>query len=171
MKLTLISPTRAYISQATNEELESLREQLSYVDLSIKHEIKRLSKNHWFRTSNPQKYEITIKLLKEKLNCCLVFEDGPLLYIRPGNIPYLEGFNLEIDNQIVYPKPKKLAWFRPISYELYDYQKQSVEKLIHAKHGNVSITTGGGKSNIALSLCRETGLRTAIIAPSKGYFQ
>jgi superfamily II DNA or RNA helicase len=169
MKLTLVSPTKAYV-QATDEELASLRDQLSYVDLGIKHEIKRLSKNHWFRSSNPEKWELTIKLLKEKLNCCLVFEEGPLLYIRPGSIPYLEGFNLEIDNQIVYPKPKKIPWFRPIPYELYDYQKQSVEKLIEAKHGNVSITTGGGKSNIALSLCRETGLRTAVIAPSRAIF-
>lgn len=169
MKLTLSSPTRAYVS-GTDEELASLREQLFYVDLSVKHEIKRLSKNHWFRSSNPEKWQITINLLKEKLNCCLVFNDGPLLYIRPGSIPYLEGFNLEIDNQIVYPKPKKIPWVKPIPYILYDYQKKSVEKLIEAKHGNVSITTGGGKSNILLSLCRETGLRTAIVAPSKAIF-
>ena len=170
MRLTLSSPTRAYVSQATDEELISLRDQLSYVDLSIKHEIKRLSKNHWFRSSNPEKYELTIKLLKEKLNCCLVFEDGPLLYIRPGSIPYLENLTLEIDDQIKYPKTKKIPWVKPIPYELYPYQKQSVEKLIEVKHGNVSITTGGGKSNILLSLCRETGLRTAIVAPSKAIF-
>lgn len=142
MKLTLSSPTRAYISQCNDEELASLRQQLSYIDLGVKHEIKRLSKNHWFRSSNPEKWQITINLLKEKLNCCLVFNDGPLLYIRPGSIPYLEGFNLEIDNQIVYPKPKKIPWAHKLPFELYDYQKESVEKLPIVKHGNVSLTTG-----------------------------
>ena len=170
MKLTLSSPTRAYV-QGTDEELNSLREQLSYVDLSIKHEIKRLSKNHWFRSSNPEKYELTIKLLKEKLNCCLVFEDGPLLYIRPGSISYLENLTLEIDDQIVYPKPKKIPWFRELPFELYPIlKKESVEKLIRAKHGNVELCTGAGKSMILLNICRETGFHCAVVAPSKSIF-
>ena len=170
MKLTLSSPTKVYVS-GTDEELDSLRSQLSYVDLSVKHEIKRLSKNHWFRSSNPEKWELTIKLLKEKLNCCLVFEDGPLLYIRPGSIPYLE-MPFEIDNQIEYPKPKKIPWFHPLPFELYDYQKESGKRFLELaiKHGNVNICTGGGKSALILWLCRELGLQTTIVTPSSSIF-
>lgn len=170
MRLTLSTPTRAYISQATDEELASLREQLTYKDLGVAHELKRISKNHWFKSSNPEKWQLTVKMLKEQVYQTLVFEEDGLLYIRPGSISYLEGFNIDIDNQIKYPKPKKVPWFRELPFELYPYQKESVEKLIRAKHGNVSITTGGGKSGIALSICRETGLRTAVIAPSRAIF-
>ncbi len=140
------------------------------MDLGVKHEIKRLSKNHWFRSSNPQKYEITINLLKEKLNCCLVFEDGPLLYIRPGSIPYLEGFAIEVDSQIQYPKPKKIPWYHPLPFSLYEYQQQSVDKLIEAKHGNVNICTGGGKTAVILQICRELGLQCTIVTPSSSIF-
>ena len=77
---------------------------------------------------------------------------------------------LEIDDQIKYPKPKKIPWFKPLPFELYDYQKKSVERLIEAKHGNVELCTGAGKSMILLNICRETGFRCAIIAPSKSIF-
>ncbi len=170
MKISVTSPTRAYVTEATDEELASLKEQLSYVDLGIKHEIKRLSKNHWFRSSNPEKWQITINLLKEKLNCCLVFNDGPLLYIRPGSIPYLEGLNLEIDNQIVYPNPKKIPWAKTLPFELYPYQKESVDKLLEARHGNVNICTGGGKTAAILCICRELGLQSVIVTPSSSIF-
>ena len=169
MHLTLSSPTRAYIAQATDEELASLREQLTYKDLGVAHELKRISKNHWFKSSNPEKWELTVKMLKEQVYQTLVFEEDGLLYIRPGSIPYLEG-NIEIDNQIKYPKPKKVPWFRELPFELYPYQKESVEKLVRAKHGNVELCTGAGKSQIVLNICRETGFNCAVVAPSKSIF-
>ena len=161
------------MSRGTDEELSLLRDQLSYVDLSVKHEIKRLSKNHWFRSSNPEKWQITINLLKEKLNCCLVFNDGPLLYIRPGSIPYLVSeatLCLEITNEIVYPAPKKIPWAKPLPFQLYPYQQESVEKLLEVKHGNVDICTGGGKTAIILQICRELGLPSVIVTPSSSIF-
>lgn len=170
MKLTLSSPTRAYF-QGTDEELSSLKDQLTYKDLSIAHEIKRISKNHWFKSSNPEKYELTLKMLKEQLWQTLVYDDGPLKYIRPGSIPYLTGLNVEIDDQIIYPKPKKIPWFRELPFKLYDYQKDTTNLLIEVKHGNGSLTTASGKSAIALSLYRETGLKCAIVAPSKAIFK
>ena len=171
MKLRILSPTRAYVADHTESEMESLIKQMSYVDLTAKHELKRVSKSHWFKTQNPIKYQVTCDLLKEKINQCLVFTDATgFKYIRPGSIPYLEGLALEVEDHVVYPKPKKIPWFKPIPYQLYPYQTESIEKLIAVKHGNVSITTGGGKSNIILSLCRETGFRAAIVAPSKAIF-
>lgn len=170
MKINITSPTRAYIEKIDSDELVSLIAQLSYRDKTAEHEHKRLSKNHWFRNSNPLKWELTCKALKEQINQCLVFDEDGLRYIRPGSIPYLEDIPLEISDNIKYPTPKKIPWAKPIPYRLYDFQTLSVEKLIEAKHANVSITTGGGKSNILLSICRETGFRAAIVAPSKAIF-
>lgn len=169
MKLTLFFPTRAYV-QATDEELASLRKQLSYVNLAVKHELKRLSKNHWYRSSNPEKWQIQCNLLKEQVNQCLVFTDGPLLYIRPGSIPYLQDLNIEIDNQIIYPEPKKIPWAKMLPFELYLYQNDSGELLLKVKHGNVNICTGGGKTAIILWLCRELGLQCVIVTPSSSIF-
>jgi len=170
MKLLLSSPTRAYISQASDDELEVLRKSLSYVDLSAKHELKRLSKNHWFKISNPEKWLIQTNMLKEQVNQCLVYSDNGQLYIRPGSIPYLEGLVVEVENDIEYPKPKKVPWYKPLPFELYPYQKSTTDLLIEARHGNGSLTTASGKSAIALCLYRETGFRCAIVAPSKAIF-
>lgn len=169
MKLTLSSPTRAYVS-GTDEELSSLKDQLTYKDLSVAHELKRISKNHWFKSSNPEKWELTCRALKAQLYQCLVYEEDGLQYIRPGSIPYLENLTLQIDDQIIYSKPKKIPWAHPLPFELYDYQKESVEKLLEAKHGNVDICTGGGKTAIILWLCRELGLQSVIVTPSSSIF-
>lgn len=170
MKLTLSSPTRAYISQASEEEMDSLKEQLTYKDLSVAHELKRISKNHWFKSSNREKWELTCAALKEQVYQTLVYEEDGLQYIRPGSIPYLKNLVLEIDDQIIYPKPKKIPWFKPLPFELYDYQKESVDKLLEAKHGNVDICTGGGKTAIILQLCRELGHQCVIVTPSSSIF-
>lgn len=169
MKIKIVSPVCAYVD-GTEEELTSLREQLSYTDLAAKHELKRISKNHWFRSSNPLKWQVTCDLLKQQINQCLVFQDGPLHYIRPGSIPYIKNLYLEIDDQVAYPKPKKLAWFKPLPFNLYDYQKESVEKLLKARHGNVNICTGGGKTAAILKICSELGLHAVIVTPSSSIF-
>jgi superfamily II DNA or RNA helicase len=170
MKIIIKTPIKAYLTECTDQEMKEIEKILSYKNLTAAHELKRLSKNHFFRNSNPLKYKLQYDMVKAQIDQCLVFNEGQLKYIRPGSIPYLESLNLEIENQIVYPKPKKILLFKPIPYKLYDYQTQSVQKLIQAKHGNVSITTGGGKSQIILSLCQETGFNTAVVAPSRAIF-
>lgn len=170
MKLLLQSPTKALITQASTEEMELLTKQLSYKDLTATHEYKRLSKNFYFKNSNTLKWKLQCDALKEQINQCLIYDEAGIKYIRPGSVSYLDGIYTEIDNQIIYPTPKKIPWAKPLPFQLYDYQKQSVEKLIEAKHGNVSLTTGSGKSACLLSICRETGFKTAVVAPSKAIF-
>ena len=99
-----------------------------------------------------------------------MFERDSFDCIRPGSISYIENIQLDIRDLIKYPTPKKIPWAKKLPFELYDYQKESVRKLLEIKHGNVSLTTGSGKSACLLSICRETGFRTAIIAPSKAIF-
>lgn len=170
MKLTIATPIRAYLSDYSPQDLQDLRKALTYTNTSIKHLIQRHHKNFIWKNRNLDSWTEHLTGLQKDLKRCLVFEDAGQLYIRPGSISYLSIYNLQIVNQIVYPTPKKIAWKHPIPFTLHPYQDQSCELLPIAKHGNVSLTTGSGKSAIIIKLARELGLNTCIVAPGKGVF-
>jgi superfamily II DNA or RNA helicase len=142
MKLTLLSPTRAFLSNYTPDELHDLRKALTYTNTSVKHLIKRHYSNVFFKSRNLEAWTEHLQGLQKDLKKTLVFEEDGQLYIRPGSIPYLQGFDLEIENLIQYPKIKKMAWWKPLPFKLHDYQEESWAKLIAEKHGNISLTTG-----------------------------
>lgn len=169
MQFEVISPTKAYVKNASSLELESLAKSLSYVNTAKQHEVKRLYNNTWLRNKSRDKWEAQIAELKTQVNCCLLFKDengDP--YIRPGSLAYLG--QSDIENKIQYPQPKKVPWNKPLPFQLHEYQRLSVEKLIAVRHGNVELCTGAGKSAIILTLCRETGFRSVIVAPSQSIF-
>jgi len=169
--LNISSPTHAYLDQSSPEELDILRRQLTYTLTSVQHLIKRHHQNHFWKQRNKESWDSHLEGLKADLKKCLVFEDSQGLYIRPGSIPYLTGLSIEVKNSIVYPKPKKMPWFRPLPFQLHPEQDLSWQRLIQEKHGNVSLTTGFGKSAIILKICQELGLRTCIVVPSKSIFE
>lgn len=172
MKLNVSSSSKAFV-EATAEELDKLCKLLSYTNTANQHKLKRHYNNHWARNSNPEQWEHNLEVLKASVHNTLVYEEDGKYFIRPGSIPYLQndkGICLEITNTIKYPTPKKVPWAKPLPFELHPYQEGSWENLIKVKHGNVELCTGAGKSAIILKLCRETGFRTAIIAPSKSIF-
>jgi superfamily II DNA or RNA helicase len=170
MDVTIVSPIKAYISNYTEDQLSSLRKELTYTNTSIQHLIKRHADNWRWKTQNINSWEAHLEGLKKDLKKCLVFEDEGGYYIRPGSIPYLSSFNLQIENQVKYPAPKKMAWKHPPKFTLYPYQEESWTKLLSEKHGNVSLCTGAGKTKTIVRLCRETGFNAAVIAPSKAIF-
>jgi len=171
MKLSITSPIKAFLTDYTEDGLSSLRKRLTYTNTSVQHLIKRHSNNFFWRDRNFDTWEFRLNELKKDLKKCLVFEEDGKFYIRPGSIPYLSGFEIKVENQVVYPQPKKMAWKNPPKYTLYPYQEESWTKLLEQKHGNVSICTGGGKSAILLKLCREIGLNACIVVPSKSIFE
>lgn len=170
MDVTIETPIKAYISNYTEDELYSLRKELTYENTGIKHLIKRHYDNFFWKQRNPDSWEAHLNGLKKDLRKCLVFEDDGGIYIRPGSIPHLSFFNLQIVNRVKYKNFTKVPWKHPFKFQLHPYQTESIKNLIAEKHGNVSITTGGGKSAIILSLCKEMGLKTCIVVPGKGIF-
>lgn len=173
MKFNIESPTKAFIVDSTPEEMAYLKKTLSYTNTAAQHQLKRHSANKWLRSKNADAWEIRSKELKSLVHNTLIFEENLRTFIRPGSIPYLVAEKwdcLEVDNKIIYPTPKKVAWAKPLPFTLHPYQEESWQKLLEVKHGNVSLCTGAGKSVILLKLCRETGFKTAIIAPSKSIF-
>lgn len=168
MKITVTHPSKAFV-EATPDELDQLRQELTFTNTSIAHDIKRLYNNHWFRNKNKEKWEAAIDDMKKRVKRTLVFAEGTTNFVHPGSIPYI-GHKIQVENKINYPIPKKVAWKKPLPFNLHPYQEESWQKLLEVKHGNVELCTGSGKSAILLKLCRETGFRTAIIAPSRSIF-
>lgn len=170
MKLRIVSPTKAEFV-GSDQELSELKADLTYTNTAAQHLVKRHYQSVYFKRQNPDGWQQRLEELQKDVKHTLVFQEGKNFYIRPGSIPTL-GVSVEnVDNLINYPKPKAVAWHNKLPFALYDYQQDSVKKLIEEKHGNVELCTGAGKSAILLALCRETGFRTAIIAPSKSIFE
>ena len=169
MQIIVESPSKAFV-KASGEELDCLRKQLSYVNTANQHQLMRHARNHWFKNSNLERWTNQYNELKASVHNCVMFSEMYEDYIRPGSISYLKDFQLSITNNIKYPTPKKVAWEKPLPFELYYYQEETWKLLLEAKHGNAELCTGAGKSAILLKICRETGFPTAIIAPSKSIF-
>ena len=167
MQLITTNPSKTIVV-GNDREIESLKDELTYTNTSISHDLKRHYNNFWLRSKNKEKWEETLEDLKKRAKRTLVWKENDHFYIRPGSIPYISTANVE--NQIVYPIPKKIPWKNPLPFTLHPYQEESWKKLLEVKHGNVELCTGAGKTAILLKLCRETGFKTAIIAPSKSIF-
>ena len=171
MRFEITSPTKALVLDATDQELADLRSDLTYTNTAAAHDVKRHFNNRWLRSKNNEAWESQLNKLKAKVKNTLVYEDSDgKTFIRPGSLPYLDS-KYEVVNNVIYPNPKKVAWLKPLPFQLHPYQSESVEKLIDIKHGNVQLCTGAGKSAIIAMLCRETGFRTVIVAPSRSIFR
>lgn len=168
MRIVVESPTKARIDSATPDEMAALERELTYTNTSAQHLVKRHLNNKFWRGKSPDSWNEHYEKLKANVKRTLIFDRE---FIRPGSIPYLqEKFTIDLINNIKYPTPKKIAWAKPLPFNLHEYQELSAEKLVEHRHSNVELCTAAGKSAILLKVCRETGFRTAVIAPSKSIF-
>lgn len=170
MQIEVRSPTKAFLTSYTQEEMEKLTKQLSYNNTAAAHDAKRHYNNQWARRKNPDAWAVTLAELRGKVHNCLIFEENGEKFIRPGSISYLEKLELNVINKVVYPTPKKVAWAKPLPFKLHPYQETSWNDLIANAHSNVETCTGSGKSAIILMYCRETGYESVIVAPGKSVF-
>jgi superfamily II DNA or RNA helicase len=176
IKINITSPTKCYIENYGQSvgEVALLQKELTYSDTSIVFNLQKLKKNRWLKENKPLTYNQRIKELEEKQSTCMLGFDVEKQkpWFHPGSIPYLQekNFNFDIQCNINYPEPRKIAWRKVLPFDLYGYQDGSVESLIEIKHGNVELCTGAGKTAIILTLARELGLRTVIVTPSKSIF-
>jgi superfamily II DNA or RNA helicase len=174
MRFKIISPTKALILSASDAEISNLISVLTYTNTAMQHQAKRLYNNHWLRNSNKIKWEKDLEDIKAKVKQTLVWQENGQYYVRPGSLPHLgetTACHHNTENLIKYPSFKKVPWKKQLPFELHPYQDESWQKLLDIKHGHVEITTGAGKTAIILKLCREAGLRTAVVAPSKDIFE
>jgi len=172
IKVTVENPTKCYIEGYTPAVIGSLKKDLTYTDTSVMFNLQALKKNRWLKQNKPHTFELRKKELEDKLQGCLLNFDVNTQkpWIHPGSLSYLKGYDFDIHSNIKYPEGRKMAWRKPLPFELYPYQSSSIQELLEVKHGNVELCTGAGKTAIILSLARELGLNTVIVTPSKSIF-
>lgn len=170
IKINTISPTKTIIEKASPEELLDLKKALTYKDTSVAFNLKKLKENRWLQSNYPDTFKKRKKELEGQLSTCMLKRDGDKLWFHPGSLPYINGLDFDQDVTLEYPESRKIAWRKVLPFDLYPYQKESVESLIAAKHGCVELCTGAGKTAIILTLARELGLNTVIVTPSKSIF-
>lgn len=170
MKLLISNPTKAFLTSYTDEELSALRSALTYTNTGVKHLIKRHYSNFRWKSQNERSWGEKLQELQKDLKKTLVFEEEGRFYIRPGTIPYLLGFELEVENQINYPIPHKFPWKQPLPFVLHPEQDQTWQGFLRDKHVNAALCTGFGKSAIIIKACQEMGLNACIVTPGKGVF-
>ena len=171
IKATIINPTLAEL-ELVNEDFDNLVKFTQYKNTSLEFQLKKHLKNRWWKSKNPKTWEQYKKNLESKTNRSLLEIHGNKIYIKPGFIPYLkERYEVETVNKIQYPTPRPYPWYKPLKVTPYPYQKESLDKLIEAKHGCIELFTGAGKSVLLLMLTQKLGLKTLIVTPSVSIFE
>lgn len=170
MIFKVVTPTKAYIYAATQEELERVKQQTHYVSESVVYLINQHKQKLWWKRKNLDSWQETLDDLEMQKDKYLLFRDQTGYWIRPGYIPYLRNLKYEIINEIKYPEFKALDWQNKPPYEPYDYQSKSNDLLLKIKHGCVSLPTGAGKSYLLQLIAKNSGLKIAVVTPSASIF-
>jgi superfamily II DNA or RNA helicase len=172
IKIKTVSPTKTFIEECDSNTLELLRKALTYNDTSVAFNLKKLNENKWLRLNKPHIFNVRKKELESNLSTCMLQYDSNInkYWFYPGSISYLTDFTFKETKEVEYPESHKVAWRKPLPFTLYPYQQESVDKLIEAKHGCVSLATGMGKTAVILTIARELGLKTVVVTPSKSIF-
>lgn len=174
VKLELRDPTRIYIPKAelTPVQLDQLKAGLTYTDKKAVYaynRFKRYSAKWYTGIDGEEKFKEKLAELKASTKVSLLFEDGDHYWTHSGMTDYVlskvgkGSFAIKLFR---VPDPKPLPWDKVPEYEMYPFQKESLQKLIANQHAGVQIGTGLGKSFIIANICKELGLKTLIMTPS-----
>jgi len=171
VKVSIKTPIRAEILSASQEELDLMEKELSYTNTSLYFRYSKLLKNKWARDRDPVKWSAELNDLKGKMKRCLMWKEGSKTLIYPGSINYIKKVDIEAKSEIDYPKLDPMSFKNPIKFDLYPYQKTSIERLVETKHAAVELCTGAGKSAVITSICARIGAGTLIIVPYQSLFE
>ena len=171
MHIIIETPTKAYLTNYAQSDIQSLKNQFDYSNTSIAFLLKKHHQKQWLKDRDFDQWQDQLRDLERQLNSTLVEKDDRGYWIRPGLISYIHGINYTVTNKVNYPEVKPIPWTKKLEFEPYDYQRESVENLINIKHGNISLCTGAGKTACLLMVARNMGLDAVIVTPSQSIFR
>lgn len=123
------------------DKLDSVKSSLTYTDKAAVFAYNKFKKATWaLNKLGPEKYGQQLSELKLAQKKCILFKDDTSTYTYSGLAGYLsKKLRIPVDNQVDYPSPKALPWAKAPSFEPYEYQLASKEKLLEAKHAGVQL--------------------------------
>lgn len=173
MRLTPETPTRMRIHLDDSDSEQELRTALTYKDQRVSFELKKMKKAFWFKDKfGDERWKEEIDRLKSEETKCLLFLDkvGLWTYTGLAHVLLTRFRTAKLDeNQFETPEPAgwKFPWNKEPKLTPHEFQSQSKEALLKARHAGVQIGTGLGKSFIIVMLLKALGLRSVVMAPSK----
>lgn len=171
MEITIESPTLAKVTNASQEQIDTLRQQFAYEDGKIKEELRRHRNNRWWKQKNYDTWEDREIELLSQVRCNVLTDTGANFTMKAGSIPYIRGVEYTLTNKISYPALKPIKWAVEPEFDPYEYQGTSVVELLKIGHGNVELPTGCGKSFILMMLAQQIGEDVVIVVPSASIFK
>jgi superfamily II DNA or RNA helicase len=159
----LREPTRLYLDPLV--DAEQARRFLTYRDTSVEFELRKLKKNHWLATKDPEEWQARVQELEAQRQKCLLSQDEQGNYTHSGLKLDIENrFGGETINEVVYPDARLLPW-STTPPDLRPYQDKAKALLLGSRHAAVNMGTGLGKSFIIMHICRTLGLKAVVMAP------
>lgn len=173
MQVIISSPTRVLLVSYTEKELRDLTKFLTYKDKSTLFMYKKTLNNKWLKANHPASYQEKIAILASQLERSLLVVEDNKYYITPSMMEYTKDkFKYEVLNDYrQYPLMKPMEWKNTFPFKPYEYQSESVIRLLKARHGYVELCTGAGKSFVIYKLAQMIGLQGIIITPSLSIWQ
>jgi superfamily II DNA or RNA helicase len=165
--LKLINPTQVRLI-GYEDKIDQVKENLSYRDLKFSFELKRLKDSSKFFIANHgiDSYQDEVERISSQIKQCLLFQDQSGYWTYSGLASKLAlDYNDTVINEIKYPEPELISWAKDPKPSR-KYQEEIKSALLKVNHGSVEVSTGLGKSWIALNLIKELGLKTLVMAPS-----
>ena len=138
------TPTIAILYDISEEDWPIISKFLTYKDSSVQALINNHARNLVWKRTNVSTWEQKLKKLNDELVKRLYTRvDATTIKYRPALSSYFLNEN-QIKNGVIYPplNDTVYTWIKPLPYSLRSYQKESICRLMSAKHAHVELTTG-----------------------------
>ncbi len=167
--ITKYTPSLIQIEGCTPEQIDYLKDKLSYNDRKALFAWQKFKKNKYFAQKfSDEDYKERLEQLKAAIPQKLLgtTKDGRIITYS-GLLGRVQKMLLEtrFRDLTVFPD-SELVPYDNIPHKMRYYQADAVEAMLKHKHAALSVCTGGGKSLILLNIAKELGLKTTIFCPS-----
>lgn len=140
-----------------------IKKKLTYTDKSKQYQINRLKKNPFTANSS------FTKQLEKEVSGVLYKEDGGEITIPSGLFYMLDGYDFDLaDERQDTGEVIALPWIsQSKAISLRDYQQEAVDIAVKKWRGIINLSTGLGKSKLAISIIKFLKRKALIVCPSK----
>ncbi len=156
LSYTVKTPTIAVIENIPTDVWQQIKSAFEYTKTEDKALYDKHCRDSRWKHNNKATWERKHLLLQSQLFTPIysivkneTTNEGVSVHCRPSSIVNFEvtnkkeatiNWNSHVAITSLVLKP--LEWTTPLKYQLYPYQKESVDSLLAIKHGNVELATG-----------------------------